>query len=54
MAPLHTASKKGDLAGVRAALAAGADVNGKDSVRVWRQVAREGACGRVGPAAECA
>jgi hypothetical protein len=33
MAPLHTASKKGDLDGVRAALAAGADVNGKDSVR---------------------
>ena len=31
MAPLHTACKKGDAAGVRAALAAGADVNVKDS-----------------------
>jgi len=33
MAPLHTACKKGDLGGVQAALHAGADVNGKDSVR---------------------
>ena len=35
MAPLHTACKKGDLGGVQAALHAGADVNGKDSVRCW-------------------
>jgi len=33
MAPIHTACKKGDLAGVQAALSAGADVNAKDSVR---------------------
>jgi hypothetical protein len=31
MAPLHTACKKADLAGVQAAISAGADVNQKDS-----------------------
>ena len=36
MAPIHTAAKTGDLEGVRRALADGADVNGKDSVRYER------------------
>ena len=31
MAPLHTSCKKGDIAGVQAAISAGADVNQKDS-----------------------
>ena len=33
MAPIHSASKNGDLEGVKRALSDGADVNGKDSVR---------------------
>jgi len=33
MAPIHTAAKQGDLEGVKRALADGADVDGKDSVR---------------------